>query len=161
QALFADLLISVTTFFRDQAAFEALAERVIPRLFDEEREGEAIRVWVTGCATGEEAYSLAMLILEEATRREFRPEVQIFATDLDAGALATAREGRYPTVIETDVSEDRLRRFFLREGDHYRVRKDVRDLVVFAVHSMLKDPPFSRLDLVSCRNLLIYLERDL
>jgi two-component system CheB/CheR fusion protein len=161
QALFSGLLISVTTFFRDQAAFEAVAERVIPSLFDEDREGEPIRIWVTGCATGEEAYSLAILILEEAARREFRPEVQIFATDLDAGGLATAREGRYPIGIETDVSEDRLRRFFLREGDHYRVRKEVRDLVVFASHSMLKDPPFSRIDLVSCRNLLIYLERDL
>ena len=161
QALFADLLISVTTFFRDAPAFEALSERVIPRLFDEEREGDPIRLWAPGCATGEEAYSLAILVLEEATRRDHRPEIQIFATDLDPGALATAREGRFPTAIEADVSEDRLRRFFMREGDHYRVRKEVRDLVVFAAHSMLKDPPFSRLDLVSCRNLLIYLERDL
>jgi two-component system CheB/CheR fusion protein len=160
-ALFADLLISVTTFFRDPSAFEALAERVIPQFFGEDRDGEPIRVWVTGCATGEEAYSIAIILLEEAARRDFRPEIQIFATDLDAGALAAAREGRFPTAIEADVSEDRLRRFFSREGDHYRVRKEVRDLVVFAAHSMLKDPPFSRLDLVSCRNLLIYLERDL
>lgn len=161
QSLFSDLLISVTTFFRDPSAFEAVAERVVPHLFDEMREGDPIRFWVPGCATGEEAYSLAMLVLEEAARRDFRPEIQIFATDLDAGALSTAREGRFPASIEADVSDDRLRRFFLREGDHYRVRKEVRDLVVFAVHSMLKDPPFSRLDLVSCRNLLIYLERDL
>lgn len=160
-ALFSDLLISVTTFFRDASAFESLAERVIPRFFDEDRDGDPIRIWVTGCATGEEAYSIAILLLEEAARRDFRPEIQIFATDLDSGALAAAREGRYPTAIEADVSEDRLRRFFLREGDHYRVRKEIRDLVVFAAHSMLKDPPFSRLDLVSCRNLLIYLERDL
>lgn len=160
-ALFADLLISVTTFFRDQSAFESLAERVVPRFFDEDRDGDPIRIWVTGCATGEEAYSIAILLLEEAARRDFRPEIQIFATDLDAGALAAAREGRFPTAIEADVSEDRLRRFFSREGDHYRVRKEIRDLVVFAPHSMLKDPPFSRLDMVSCRNLLIYLERDL
>ncbi|MGD9968164.1 MAG: chemotaxis protein CheB [Hyphomonadaceae bacterium] len=160
-ALFSDLLISVTTFFRDSAAFESLAERVIPQFFDETRDGEPIRIWVTGCATGEEAYSIAILLLEEAARREFRPEIQIFATDLDNGALAAAREGRYPTAIEADVSEERLRRFFSREGDHYRVRKEIRDIVVFAMHSMLKDPPFSRLDLVSCRNLLIYLEREL
>lgn len=161
QALFADLLISVTTFFRDTPAFNALSETVIPRLFEEEREGDPIRLWVPGCASGEEAYSLAILLLEEASRRDFRPEIQIFATDLDAAALAAAREGRFPSTIEADVSEERLRRFFTREGDHYRVRKEVRDLIVFAVHSMLKDPPFSRLDLVSCRNLLIYLERDL
>ena len=121
--------------------------------------GEPIRVWVAGCATGEEAYSIAILLLEEAQRRETICDIQIFATDLDAGALTMAREGRYPTVIEADVSEQRLKRFFTREGDNYRIKKDARDLVVFASHSVLKDPPFSRLDLVSCRNLLIYLER--
>lgn len=161
QALFTDLLISVTTFFRDHEAFESLSERVIPHFLDKTRDDEPVRVWVTGCATGEEAYSIAILILEEAARRDNRSEVQIFATDLDANALAFAREGRFPTAIEADVSEERLRRFFTREGDHYRVRKEARDLVVFATHSMLKDPPFSPLDLVSCRNLLIYLERDL
>jgi two-component system CheB/CheR fusion protein len=160
QALFGFLLISVTTFFRDPDSFEALSKKVITHFFDQDRSDDPVRVWVTGCATGEEAYSLAILLLEEASRRDVRPDIQIFATDMDEGALATAREGRYPTAIEADVSEDRLRRFFTREGDHYRVRKEVRDLVVFATHSMLKDPPFSRLDLVSCRNLLIYLERD-
>ena len=161
QALFGDLLISVTTFFRDAGAFEALAKKVIPKLFDEDGVTSSIRVWVPGAATGEEAYSIAMLISEEAERRDCRPEVQIFATDLDLAALATAREARYPIAIAADVSDERLRRHFTRDGDHYRVKKDIRDMVVIAAHSVLKDPPFSRLDLVSCRNLLIYLEREL
>jgi two-component system, chemotaxis family, CheB/CheR fusion protein len=161
QALFADLLISVTAFFRDPGAFDALAADVIPKLFDGRSEDENIRVWVPGCATGEEAYSIAMLLLEESARRDNLPGIQVFASDLDIGALATAREGRYPRAIEADISEARLRRFFLHDSDHYRVRKDLRDIVLFATHSLLKDPPFSRLDLVSCRNLLIYLERDL
>jgi two-component system CheB/CheR fusion protein len=161
QALFADLLISVTAFFRDPGAFDALAEDVIPKIFDAKGAGESIRVWVPGCATGEEAYSIGMLFLEENARRDHPSDIQIFASDLDAGALATAREGRYPLAIETDVLEPRLRRFFSRDSDHYHVRKELRDILLFATHSLLKDPPFSRLDLVSCRNLLIYLDRDL
>ena len=161
QALFSDLLISVTTFFRDGKAFEALAAKVIPRLFDGRDEESSIRVWVPGCATGEEPYTIGILLLEEAARHDLRPEIQIFGSDLDAGALAIAREGRYPMAIEADVSEERLRRFFLREGDHYRVKRDLRDLVVFAKHNLLKDPPFSHIDIVSCRNLLIYLNREL
>jgi two-component system, chemotaxis family, CheB/CheR fusion protein len=160
-ALLADLLISVTSFFRDASAFQELARSVIPRLFDTRAEGEGIRVWVPGCATGEEVYSVAILLLEESARRDERPEIQLFASDLDATALATAREGSYPMAIQADVSEERLRRFFAREGDHYRIRREVRDLVVFAQHSLLKDPPFSHIDLISCRNLLIYLDRDL
>ncbi|MFA5950956.1 MAG: CheR family methyltransferase [Hyphomicrobium sp.] len=159
-ALFSDLLISVTAFFRDRDAFDALARTVLPILLADET-NEAIRVWVPGCATGEEAYSIAILLLEEAARRELRPEIQIFATDLDPSVLAVAREGCYPDTIVAEVSEARLQRYFLREGNHYRIRKEVRDLIVFASHSLLKDPPFSRLDLVSCRNLLIYLEREL
>ena len=159
QALFGDFLISVTTFLRDPSAFTALAKQVIPRLFESTEKG--IRVWVPGCATGEEAYSLAILLLEEAARQDIRPEIQVFGSDLDMGALAIAREGRYPSTIEHDLDDDRLRRFFTREGDHYRVRRELRDVVLFASHSLLKDPPFSRLDLVSCRNLLIYLDREL
>lgn len=161
QALFQDLLISVTTFFRDADAFVALAEDVIPRLFEDRDPEDPIRVWVPGCATGEEAYSLAILLLEEARRREVFPKIQVFASDLDVGALATAREGRYPAAIRADVSDERLDRFFEPEGDHYRVCREVRDCVLFATHSLLRDSPFSRLDLVSCRNLLIYLDRDL
>ncbi|MDJ0450693.1 chemotaxis protein CheB [Methylocystis sp. JR02] len=160
-ALFNDLLISVTSFFRDPEAYVALARHVIPRLFDHQPRENAVRVWVPACATGEEAYSIAMLLLEEAARREMRPDIQIFATDIDEAALAIAREGRYPAAIAVDVSEERLRRFFAREGDQYRIRREVRDLVVFASHSILKDPPFSHINLISCRNLLIYLDRDL
>lgn len=159
--LFSDLLISVTSFFRDPAAFEALAEQVIKPLFDR-LDGEAsIRVWVAGCATGEEAYSLGILLLEEAARRGMHPVIQIFATDIDEAALVTARDGRYPKSIEADVSDERLRHFFVPDDSFYRVKKDLRDLVLFAVHSALKDPPFIKLDLISCRNLLIYLQREL
>lgn len=161
QELFGDLLISVTSFFRDQAAYEHLGRTVIPALFDSHGHDDTLRIWSIGCATGEEAYSLAILLLEEAERRHFTPKIQIFASDLDEGALATAREGRYPRAIEADVSEERLNRFFVAEVEHYRVRKEVRDVVLFAHHSALKDPPFMRLNLVACRNLLIYLERDL
>jgi len=161
QALLADLLISVTTFFRDPKAFELLAKRVVPKLVESKDADAVIRVWIPGCATGEEAYTISMLLLEQAAKQEFRPELQVFASDMDTGALSIAREGRYPEAIETDVSEERLRRFFAREGDHYRVKRELRDVVLFAHHSLLKDPPFSKLDLVSCRNLLIYLDRDL
>lgn len=159
QELFGDLLISVTHFFRDEACFEALAKNAIRPLFDEARE-EGIRVWSVGCATGEEAYSLAIVMLEEAERRSVRVPIQIFASDLDEGALATAREGRYPRSIEADVSDERLKRFFIDEGTHYRIRKEVREMVLFPYHSVLKDPPFLRLDLITCRNLLIYMERS-
>ncbi|HEY7901295.1 MAG TPA: chemotaxis protein CheB, partial [Caulobacteraceae bacterium] len=161
QALFSDLLISVTAFFRDADAFDTLARDVIPKIFDAREEGDCIRVWTPGCATGEEAYSIAMLLIEERARRDKHYDIQVFASDLDLGALATAREGRYPLAIEADVTKERLNRFFVREGDHYRVTRDLRDVVLFATHSLLRDPPFSRLDLVSCRNLLIYLDRDL
>jgi two-component system, chemotaxis family, CheB/CheR fusion protein len=161
QALLGDLLISVTTFFRDSEAFQLLARDVLPHLFAERQVDDTIRVWISGCATGEEAYSFAILLLEEASRHQIRPQIQVFGSDLDARALTSAREGRFPAAIATDVSEERLRRFFLREGDHYRVRQEVRDLVLFAVHDLLKDPPFSHVDLISCRNVLIYLDREL
>ena len=160
QALFADLLISVTTFFRDTSAFDKLAALVIPRLFQDKGASDTIRVWVPGCATGEEAYSIAILLLEEAARHEVRCGLQVFASDLDDNALIIAREGRYPVAIEADMTEERLRRFFIREGDHFRVTRELRDVVLFAKHSLLRDPPFSRVDLISCRNVLIYLDRD-
>jgi two-component system CheB/CheR fusion protein len=161
QALLGDLLISVTTFFRDAGSFEKIAKDVIPNLFQNRETDETIRVWVCGCATGEEAYSFAILLLEEAARHPIRPPMQVFGSDLDSRALAAAREGRFPLAIEADVNEERLRRYFTREGEHYRVRQEVRDLVLFAVHDLLKDPPFSHVDLVSCRNVLIYLDREL
>jgi two-component system CheB/CheR fusion protein len=134
---------------------------VIPRLFENKGAADKIRVWVPGCATGEEAYSIAMLVLEEATRREARTEIQVFASDLDDGALSAARDGHYPVAIEADMTEERLKRFFNREGDRYRVTRELRDILLFSKHSLLKDPPFSRVDLISCRNVLIYLDREL
>ena len=160
RALLADLLISVTTFFRDARCFDALAGEVVPHLFENAEKG-AVRVWIPGCATGEEAYSIAILLLEQAERIDFRPEIQIFASDIDSGALAIAREGRYSHAITADVSEERLRRFFIGDGEFYRVKRELRDSVLFANHSLLRDPPFSRMDLVSCRNLLIYLTREM
>jgi two-component system, chemotaxis family, CheB/CheR fusion protein len=160
QSLFADLLISVTTFFRDTNAFDKLAALVIPRMFEGKAASDTIRVWVPGCATGEEAYSIAMLLLEEAAHHEIRCGIQVFASDLDDNALIAARDGRYPIAIEADMTEERLRRFFTREGDHFRVTRELRDVVLFAKHSLLRDPPFSRVDLISCRNVLIYLDRE-
>jgi chemotaxis methyl-accepting protein methylase len=158
--LLRDLLITVTNFFRDEGPFGTLREEAIPRLF-ENRDGpdDTVRVWVAGCATGEEAYSVAMLLREEADRRGARADIQLFATDLSTEAVATARKGLYPTSIETDLSEERLRAFFGRESGGYRVRQRLREIVVFADHDLMNDPPFSRLDLITCRNLLIYLKR--
>ncbi|MCC6888882.1 MAG: PAS domain-containing protein [Hyphomicrobiales bacterium] len=161
QTLLSDLLISVTTFFRDGEAFQALSRHVLPALFGGKEDGEPLRVWSCGCATGEEAYSLAILLLEEASRHARRPQIQVFGSDLDSRAVALARDGRFPTAIEADVSEDRLLRYFLKEGEHYRIRQEVCDIVLFAVHDLLKDPPFSHVDLIACRNVLIYLDRDL
>lgn len=161
QALLGDLLISVTSFFRDKEAFQTLELQVIPQVFHGKLPDRPIRVWIPGCATGEEAYSVSMLLLEQASREDIRPTIQVFGSDIDPQALAIAREGRYPLAIEADVSEDRLQRFFVREADHYRVRQELRDVVLFASHSVLKDPPFSRIDLIACRNLLIYLDREL
>jgi two-component system CheB/CheR fusion protein len=160
-ALFDDLLITVTTFFRDPAAWEALRTRVIVPLVERTQADEAIRVWVPGCATGEEAYTLAILFHEVMAARDVHCELVIFGSDVDQGSLATAREGVYPAAIATDVSEARLARYFRAEGDHYRVANEIRDCVVFAVHSVLRDPPFSKLHLISCRNLLIYLDREI
>jgi two-component system CheB/CheR fusion protein len=159
QALLKDLLISVTNFFRDTEAFKALEQHVIPKLFDHKREDDQVRVWVPGCATGEEAYSVAMLLSEYASAVPESPSVQIFATDIDEQAIAIAREGVYSAAESADLSAERLRRFFVKEGESFRVRKELREMVLFAHHNLIKDPPFSHLDLVSCRNLLIYLNR--
>ncbi|PLR27947.1 chemotaxis protein CheR [Caulobacter zeae] len=155
-ALFRDLLINVTSFFRDAAAFAALEDKVIPRLFEGRGADETVRVWIPACATGEEVYSIAMLICEYMDRASVSPRVQIFATDIDERALAVARAGRYPDTFLDGVSPERRNRFFLAEGDLYAVAKEVRELCVFSPHSVVRDPPFSRMDMVSCRNLLIY-----
>jgi two-component system CheB/CheR fusion protein len=158
-ALQAELLISVTQFFRDGDAYSALERSVVPHLFEKKTSTEQIRVWVAGCATGEEAYSIAMLLVEAAAKSADPPGIQVFATDLDGDAIAEGREGFYTAADVADVSSERLRRFFSREPAGYRVKRELRELVLFAPHNVLKDPPFSHLDLVCCRNVLIYLNR--
>ncbi|MEI7634736.1 MAG: chemotaxis protein CheB [bacterium] len=162
-ALFRDFLIGVTSFFRNPDAFAVLEKQVIPQLFSGKVVGSVMRVWAPGCSTGEEAYSIAMLIQEhmEAIKRSFK--VQIFATDIDSQAIAVARAGLYPASVATDISPERLNRFFAQEpdGSAYRVHKAVRDMLVFSDQDVIKDPPFSKLDLISCRNLLIYMGEKL
>ena len=158
--LFNDFLICVTSFFRDPEAFEALERQVVPALFEGKGAEDDVRVWVAGCATGEEAYSLAILLFEYAEQLEHAPRIQVFATDVHEKAFTFAREGLYPQSIAADVAPGRLDRFFSLEPGGYRVKKTIREKVLFATHDLLKDPPFLRLDLVSCRNVLIYLQRD-
>ncbi|MHB1117359.1 CheR family methyltransferase [Sideroxydans sp.] len=161
QILFKELLINVTSFFRDPEAFDVLRSEVLPKLFQDKPDGYVFRVWVAGCASGEEAYSVAILLRElmEETRPEFK--IQLYATDLDDDAIAIARAGVYPPNIAQDISPERLRRFFTKEPSGYRVKKDIREMVVFAVQNVIKDPPFTKLDLLCCRNLMIYLEPEL
>ncbi len=163
ETLFRELLIGVTSFFRDRKAYEALKEKAIAPICDEIEDQRPLRVWVSGCSTGEEAYSIAMLMRERLDRLKQGVEVQVFATDIDRTALEKAREGRYPDSIAADVSPERLKRFFTKEKNNnmYKIGKTLRDMVIFAVQSIIKDPPFSKLDLISCRNLLIYLGGDL
>jgi two-component system CheB/CheR fusion protein len=161
ELLFRDLLIGVTQFFRDSTAFEALATKVIPNLIAGKGTGDQVRVWAAGCATGEEAYSIAILLMEAIANLPARPKIIIFATDIDDRAIAQARAGRYPRALLDSVSPQRLQRWFVRDGDQYSVSSEIRELIVFSVHSVLRDPPFSKLDLISCRNLLIYLDTAL
>jgi two-component system, chemotaxis family, CheB/CheR fusion protein len=161
QHLFNDLLIGVTEFFRDKREFEVLETQVIPKIFEDKGAGQQVRIWVLGCATGEEAYSIGILLREHMSRLDTPPQVQIFATDIDGRALAAARVGRYRTSIEDDMSPERLARWFVREGDTYCVIKELREMCIFSQHNVIKDAPFSKLDLVSCRNLLIYLNAEL
>ncbi|REL32934.1 GAF domain-containing protein [Rhodohalobacter sp. SW132] len=159
--LYKDLLISVTQFFRDSEAFKALANETIPALFEGKDENTPIRVWVPGCATGEEAYSLAILLYEHASELDYHSTIEIFATDVDREALYEGRAGRYPKSIVNDISPERLRRFFKKNQDGYIINDEIRQMVLFATHDVLRNPPFSKLDLISCRNLLIYLNQDL
>jgi two-component system CheB/CheR fusion protein len=160
KALLDDMLIGVTNFFRDREAFESLERDVIPELFKDKESTDQVRVWVTACSTGEEAYSLAMLMADQAALTDTPPLFQVFASDIDDRAVAVARSGVYPSSIVTDVAPARLRQYFNKDDESYRIRKAVRDHILFASHNLLRDPPFSRLDLVTCRNLLIYLNRD-
>jgi two-component system CheB/CheR fusion protein len=155
--LFHDLLISVTGFFRDAEAFAAIETQVMPAIFSGKGADDTVRIWVPGCATGEEAYSLAILAQEQMARRPAPPRVQIFATDIDDAALSVARLGRYPRSMMEGVSAARLARFFLSDGALHTIRPETRELCVFSSHSIIRDAPFSRIDLVSCRNMLIYM----
>ncbi len=155
-----DLLINVTSFFRDPKVFEYLEQAVIPDLVRNRAHDQSIRVWIAGCSTGEEAYSLAMLFLEQIDAAGRKTKLQVFASDIDSDAVARARDGFYPETIEADVSPERLARFFAREDHGYRVIPKLRAAVVFTVQDVLADPPFSRLDMISCRNLLIYLQPE-
>jgi len=163
EALFRDLLIGVTSFFRDPEAFTALEEKVIPQLFAGKSAGAVIRVWSPGCSTGEEAYSLAILLQErlEALKQTFT--VQVFATDIDSRAIAVARAGVYPAGITADITAERLARFFTHDPEIgvYRIQKGIRELLILSEQDVIKDPPFSKLDLISCRNLMIYMRGEL
>jgi two-component system, chemotaxis family, CheB/CheR fusion protein len=161
QMLFSELLIGVTSFFRDKNAFEQLQTKVIPEIFEQRKNDGIIRVWSVGCSTGEEAYSIAILLHEYADTLPEAYKIQVFATDIDDEAIAHARTGRYPINIAADITPEHLNRFFTEENGHYIVRKHIRDSITFAVQNVIKDPPFSRLDLVICRNLLIYMESEL
>ena len=171
-SLFRELSIGVTAFFRDPEAFERVAKDVLPKVFANRAADDPVRIWVAGCSTGEEAYTIAMLCYEywdsisgvelrddngDAQDESRIPPVQIFASDIDDKAIATARQGIYPLGIAENVSPERLLRFFVKRGKQYHISKEVRELVLFSSHNLISDPPFSRLDLISCRNLLTYL----
>ena len=160
-ALFKDLLIGVTQFFRDPESFEVIARKIIPELFRDKGDAGHVRIWIPGCASGEEAYTFAILLTEYAGKLKKKPRMQVFATDLDLDALEVARKATYPADISEDISPARLKRYFKKAGNAYELIDSVRELCVFSPHSLIKDPPFSRLDLISCRNVFIYLEADL
>lgn len=158
-ALVNDLLISVTSFFRDAGAFEVLEQEVLPMLLKSKKKEDLLRIWIPGCATGEEAYTIAILCAEKTADIKDLPKIQIFATDIDTAGISAAREGLYTESELINVSPERVRRFFTKEEHMFRIRREIRETIMFANHNFLKDPPFSHLDLVSCRNVLIYLDR--
>lgn len=157
ETLFKDLLIRVTSFFRDNDAFEALKKKALPHIFRDRQYDETVRIWVPGCSTGEEAYSLSILFLEYMREVKVNNKFQIFATDMDNGAIDAARSGIYSESIAVDVSDDRLKRYFIKKDAAFKIRDEVREPVIFSTHNLIKDPPFSRMDLISCRNVLIYM----
>ncbi|WP_208728328.1 PAS domain S-box protein [Oceanidesulfovibrio indonesiensis] len=161
EQLFKEFLICVTRFFRDQEAYEIIRERVVPEIFRQKGPEEKIRVWVAGCATGEEAYSLAMLFMEYKNTHDRRNEVKIFATDVDSDSLEFASAAMYPESIAADLTREQLQRYFIRKGDRCQVVNPLREMVIFAKHNVFRDPPFNKIDLVACRNLLIYLQLPL
>ena len=159
--LFKELLIGVTNFFRNAEAFDILRKKILPKMLSGKPENYELRVWSPGCATGEEVYSIDMVIREYMDELKYNFRVQIFGTDIDEEGIARARSGAYPGNIGLDVNPQRLKRFFIKEENEYRIRKEIREDVVFAIQDVIKDPPFTRLDIISCRNLMIYLEPEL
>jgi two-component system, chemotaxis family, CheB/CheR fusion protein len=157
EVLYKDFLIGVTRFFRDAEAIEALSEKVFTELLQNRRQGSTIRIWVPGCSTGEEAISIAVLLVEYMEKLNVKHNIQIFATDLDPAAIDRARLGEYPESIASDVSEERLERFFVKSEHAYKIKKVIRDMIVYAVQNVTQDTPFSKMDLISCRNVLIYM----
>ncbi len=161
EVLYRDILIGVTNFFRDRGVFEEIKTTVLPRIFDRRSREQPVRIWSAACASGEEAYSLAICVLEYLGEKAAEYQVQIFGTDLDEDAIRAARHGLYPKNIELDVSPERLQRFFSRTDREYQISRNIREMVIFADQNVAKDPPFSRLDLICCRNVLIYMQQPL
>lgn len=159
--LFKELLINVTQFFRDAEAFEVMEKVVLPQLLKNKTDKDSLRIWVPACASGEEAYSIAILVREYLARTQQQLQVKIYSTDIDEDAISTARAAIYPSSVALDVSAERLHNFFVKHEAGYRIKKEIREMVVFAVQNVIKDPPFIKLDLISCRNLMIYLELSL
>ncbi|MFC1509083.1 chemotaxis protein CheB [Candidatus Omnitrophota bacterium] len=159
--LFKELLIGVTNFFRDPEAFEVIEKKILPELLENKLPSQSLRLWVPGCSTGEEAYSLAILLHELCEKTKVHCDVQIFATDIDNDAIETARKGIFPDGIAADIAPERLKRYFIKEKTVYYIKKNIREMIVFAAQDIIKDPPFSKLDFISCRNLLIYLDADM
>lgn len=159
--LFRELLINVTNFFRDPDAFLVFKKNVLPKIFENKPDNYIFRVWVAGCSTGEEAYSIAISFREYMDEMGFDNKVQIYSTDINEGIISTARQGVYSSNISIDVPQSKLKKYFIKEENGYRVKKEIRDMIVFAVQNVIKDPPFTKLDLLSCRNLLIYFEPEL
>ncbi len=161
EILYKDILIRVTNFFREREAFVVLNKKVIPSLFENRDENHTVRVWVSGCATGEEAYTVAMLLKDHMDKMKRKFKVQVFASDIDAGAIEIARTGVYPASIANDVPPEYLKNFFTKEKECFKIKKSVRDMLVFSPHNVAKDPPFSKVDIICCRNLLIYMRQGL
>ncbi|WP_292466684.1 chemotaxis protein CheB [Methanolobus sp.] len=163
QALFRDILINVTNFFRNPRVFEVLQEKVVPKLFEDRFPGTEVRIWVVGCSTGEEAYSIGILIHEHMIKSKQNIKIQIFATDIDSRTIERARKGVYPGSISSDISPERLEQFFTHdlEANTYTIQKNIRDMMIFSEQDVIQDPPFSKLDFISCRNLLIYMNKEM
>lgn len=161
ERLFRDLLVNVTSFFRDPEVFEALRTRVIPAILESKSPDDEVRVWVPGCSTGQEAYTIAMLFAEEMSRSDVRPQISIFGTDIDEEAIGAARKGSFPSSIAAEVPQPYLDRYFKATQAGYDMKPEIRDMVRFSIQSLVKDPPFSKLDLITCRNVLIYFDSGL